>query len=243
MGGQYIEAMPARPRLAQQPRGASLCEICRRWGEQALCADCVSRFAAARPRCARCGLGGPAALPACGNCLQHPPPFERTACALDYGFPWDGLIAELKFHGRSALAGALAPLLAQAVRSLGGALPDWVLPVPLSDERLRQRGYNQAWELARRSAALLGLKARSDLLSRPIATALQHELDRATRQRNLRGAFMVEAAARAVVQGRRIALVDDVMTTGATVAESAATLLRAGAAAVDVWVLARTPAD
>ena len=226
---------------AQPRRGASQCEVCRSWGDSALCADCLARFAAARPRCRCCGLGLAAAAPACSGCLQAPPPFERTVCLADYGFPWDGLIAELKFHGRTALAGALAPGLARAVAEAGEPGVDLVVPLPLSAERLAQRGYNQAWELARRTAALLALPARSDLLSRPIATAVQHELDRAARQRNLRGAFMVEAAGRSALQGLRVALVDDVMTTGATVREAAATLRRAGAAAVDVWVLARTP--
>jgi ComF family protein len=247
MAGQYIDAMPtpAVPtRLVQPLRGISLCEICRTWADGALCADCVARFAPARIRCRHCGLGlgaAAAAGSACPACRQSPPAYARSACAVDYGFPWDGLIAALKFQEQTALARALAPLLARAVRSLGGAPVDLVLPIPLSSERLRQRGYNQAWELARHTAGQLRLPARSGLLTRPVATAAQHALDRASRQRNLRDAFMVEPGARPALQGRRLALVDDVMTTGATVHEAADTLLRAGAAAVDVWVFARTP--
>ena len=113
--------------------------------------------------------------------------------------------------------------------------------MPLAPQRLAQRGYNQAWELARRVAAALHLPARPDWLQRPLDTAPQAGLARAARQVNLRNAFMVEPRHRASLAGRRMALVDDVMTTGATLREAAATLLRSGAGAVDVWVLARTP--
>ena len=113
--------------------------------------------------------------------------------------------------------------------------------MPLAPGRLRERGYNQAWELARRVARLRGIAARADVLSRPVETAHQADLPRAQRLANLRAAFTVEPRGRAALQGRHIALVDDVWTTGATVRECAAVLLRAGAASVDAWVLARTP--
>jgi ComF family protein len=181
------------------------------------------------------------AAAACGHCLRETPPFEHTVCATDYGFPWDSLIADFKFNGREDLAGPLARLLNTAVCQAGHPAPHLVLPVPLSPPRLRERGYNQAWELARRTARLQGLRARPDVLLRPADTAHQAELSRAERQRNLAAAFMVDPRQRAAVQGRRVALVDDVMTTGATAREAAQTLLGAGAAAVDLWMLARTP--
>ena len=181
------------------------------------------------------------AAPACGACLRDPPPFERTVCAADYGFPWDSLIGDLKFNAREDLAGPLAQLLSAAVSSAAGPPPDLVLPIPLSPERLAERGYNQAWELARRTARLQSRPARHDVLLRPTNTAHQAELTRTARQRNLAGAFMVDPRQRGTVQGRRVVLVDDVMTTGATAREAASTLLRAGAAAVDLWMLARTP--
>jgi ComF family protein len=120
-------------------------------------------------------------------------------------------------------------------------LPDTVVPVPMSARRLAERGYNQAWELARHVAAALSLPATASLLLRPVDAAHQIELGRAERRRNLRCAFMVDPLQRALLQGCRVALVDDVMTTGATAHAAADALLRAGAAAVDVWVLARTP--
>ena len=194
----------------------------------------------------RCGLRLGLAAPACGSCLREPPPFERTVCVADYGFPWHRLIADFKFNGRVELAGLLAQrlqaaLTQAALTQAGEASASLVLPVPLSARRLAQRGYNQAWELARRVAALTRLPARADLLLRPWETAHQADLNRSARQSNLRAAFMVDPRHRAALQGQRVALVDDVMTSGATAREASAALLRAGAAAVEVWVIARTP--
>jgi ComF family protein len=181
------------------------------------------------------------ATPSCGACLRETPPFARTVCAVDYGFPWDSLIADFKFNAREDLVGPLAQLLSAAVAAAAGPLPDLVLPIPLSPQRLAERGYNQAWQLARHTARLQRCTARHDLLLRPMDTAHQADLSRAERQRNLAAAFMVDPRLRATVQGRRVVLVDDVMTTGATASEATLTLLRAGAAAVDLWMLARTP--
>ena len=178
--------------------------------------------------------------PACGDCLRDGPPFEHTVCVADYSFPWDHLIVEFKFHGRPELAGVLSQHLLHAVQRAGQPLPALVVPVPLSAARLAERGYNQAWELAKRTAAALGLRADATLLQRPLDSAHQAVLSRSERQRNMRTAFMADPRRRAPLQDRRVALVDDVMTTGATAREAAAVLVRAGAAAVDLWVLART---
>ncbi len=222
-------------------RAPSQCEVCRQWSASALCPDCVTRFAVPACRCERCGLrlGLPAA--ACGACLRDPPTFERTHCVADYGFPWDRLITAFKFEGRVELAAVLAARLQGAVQAAGGALPDLVLPVPLSAQRLAERGYNQAWELARRVAQRLQRPARADVLLRPWDTAHQADLGRAERRKNLRSAFMVDPRWRAALGGQCVALVDDVMTSGATAREAAAVLVRSGVAAVHVWVLARTP--
>jgi ComF family protein len=222
---------------AMRPRLRSQCEVCRQWDTTLLCHDCVQRFTPPVPRCARCGLRLGLAAPACGECLKKPPPFTRTVCVADYGFPWDGLITQYKFRARPELAAVLAAQLSLAVSQAGELAPSWVIPVPLSSQRLAERGYNQAWELARR----LELPALPDLLWRVLDTAHQANLDRTARQRNLRAAFMVNPAQRSTVQGQHLALVDDVMTSGATLREAAAVLLQAGAARVDAWVLARTP--
>jgi len=227
------------PRL-DRARLSSQCEVCRQWAQAAVCDDCVSRFAAAVPRCSRCGLRLGLSAPACGECLRDAPPFEHTVCAADYAFPWDALIAAFKFHDRVELAAALAERLLAAVRASAVPPPQLVVPVPLAPARLAERGYNQAWELARRLAPAVGATAEAHLLWRPADSAHQAELGRLARQNNLRRAFMVDPRRRGELLGRRVALVDDVMTTGATAREAAAALLRGGAAAVDVWVVART---
>jgi ComF family protein len=227
--------------LSHSAAGPSQCEVCRQWARSRLCADCVQRFAASQTRCARCALPLGVATTACGECLLSGPPFEHTVCAVTYAFPWDRLITQFKFLGQSELAAPLAMRLDHAVGAHSGPPCTLVLPVPLSTERLAARGYNQAWELARRVARSRRLPARADLLLRALDTAHQVDLSRAQRQQNLRAAFYVQPALRQVVAGQRVALVDDVMTTGATAREATQALLRAGAAAVDVWVLARTP--
>ena len=220
----------------------SLCEVCRSWSRGAFCRDCQDRYALPRPCCARCGLRLGLPATACGTCLREPPPYTHTVCVADYAYPWAGLISAFKFQGRVELAGPLARQLGSAVALSAVGLPDKVVPVPLSAPRLAERGYNQAWELARRCARQLGVQADSDLLLRPLDSPHQTGLTRAERQRNLRGAFMVAPERRGDVKGAHLALVDDVMTTGATVVEATRTLLRAGAARVDLWVLARTAA-
>lgn len=158
---------------------------------------------------------------------------------MDYGFPWQALLGAFKYHGQAELAAPLAAIMLRGPRPVAEAL----LPLPLAEDRLAQRGYNQAWELARRLGRACGMPARADVLLRLLpAPQAQVKLGRAQRLRNLRGCFMVAPQARGWLQGRAVALVDDVMTTGATAHEASTTLLQAGAASVDIWVLARTPA-
>lgn len=219
------------------------CEVCRSWSGQALCDACVQRLAPIRPRCRRCGLALGVAADRCGSCLQDPPQQTGTVCAVDYGPPWDGLIARFKYHGSVELADPLASLITRAVASRGGAppLPDWVVPIPLSRERLAERGYNQAWELARRVARSLQRPTLVDALERLHQPGHQAALSRVDRLQALRSAFWVADGASRRLLDTRVALVDDVMTTGATADAAAQALLRGGAAAVEVWVLARTP--
>lgn len=218
------------------------CAVCRGWDRQALCTACVARFAPAVPRCRRCGLRTAAAAPMCGACMTDPPPFDACSVGCDYAFPWDRLIADFKFNGRVELAEPLAQRLLGAIRRDGAPLPQCVLPVPLAPQRLAERGYNQAWELARRLARRLGCRADAQSLARPLAGAHQAELGLAQRRHNLRGAFVPNPRRGASLHGLHVAVVDDVMTSGATLREAAAALRRGGAGRVDAWVLARTPA-
>ncbi|UUX95687.1 ComF family protein [Aquabacterium sp. J223] len=216
------------------------CALCRSWCRSRLCGPCGERFAPPRPRCRRCARPLGLSADACGACLRQPPRLAGTVVALDYAPPLDGLITGLKFQHRLDLAPALAGLLHAALPA-GARLPDLLVPVPLSPRRLRERGYNQAWELARHLARRLDLPALPAALLRTRDTAAQTTLSRTERQRNLRDAFLVEPRLAHRVQGRRLALVDDVTTTGATADAAAEALLRAGAAEVRLWALARTP--
>ena len=218
------------------------CAVCRSWDRGAVCGVCIARFAPPVPRCARCGLRVAVAVPMCGACLADPPPFDACIVALDYAFPWDRLIADFKFNGRVELAATLARRLLQAIRLEARPLPAWVLPVPLAPQRLAERGYNQAWELARRVARALSCRAEAQLLLRPLPGPHQAELNLAQRRRNLRGAYLPNPARRLSLHGQHVALVDDVMTSGATLREAAAALRRAGAVRIEAWALARTPA-
>jgi ComF family protein len=247
MGGQYIEPMqiPALLRPGSRParlRPMGQCAVCRDWDAQAVCAACIARFAPEVPRCRRCGLRTALPVVMCGACVADPPAFDACIVGCDYGFPWDRLIADFKFNDRVELAAPLAQRLLDALRRDARCLPQWVLPVPRAPQRLAQRGYNQAWELARRVARHLGCRADARLLERPLAGAHQARLDLAQRLKNLHGAFLPNPSRRVSLHGQHVAVVDDVMTSGATLREAAAALRRAGAARVDAWVVARTPA-
>ena len=184
------------------------------------------------PSPAACATGPPAM---CAACLQRPPPLDATWAAFLYAAPLDRLLPRYKFHGDLAAGRLLAQLMAQAWS--GDVRPQALVRVPLHPARLRRRGYDQALELARPLATALDLPLRCDLLQRVRATAAQSELDAAARRRNLRGAF--RAGGRGLPA--HVALVDDVMTTGATVHAAAEALRRAGVARVDAWVCARAP--
>ena len=212
------------------------CLVCTEPGADGidLCAACREALPWNRCACARCGLPLALAAPACPACLRRPPPFAATAAVFRYGFPLDRLVPRFKFHGDLAagalLAGLLAPTLAAAPR------PQALVPVPLHRRRLRERGYDQALELARPLARALDVPLLADALRRTRATAAQSTLRAGARRRNVRGAFGVSASAR---WPAHVALVDDVMTTGATLRECARVLRAAGVARVDVWVAAR----
>ncbi len=223
--------------MASWPRQ---CELCRSWGTDSLCAQCLARFAAALPRCPKCALSSPEGR-VCGDCQRVPPPFDQAVAAVDYAFPWDRLILLLKFRARPELARGLAQLLAAAVERRALPLPDLLLPLPLSPQRLRERGYNQAWELARVLSARLKVPALAQGLVRGRDTPHQLGLSRSARLANLRDGQWVDPAVMDKVRGRDVALVDDVMTTGATAHAASQALRQVGAARVQIWVLARTP--
>lgn len=192
-------------------------------------------------RCPGCALPSPAGLH-CGACLRQPPRWQRAVAVADYGFPWNRLITALKYGDQPELARPLAAELVAAVQDQGGpGAVDWVLPVPLAPSRLAQRGYNQAWELARRVAGQLSLRAHADGLQRLDGEQHQVGASRGQRLQQLREAFWVQPGQRPALAGARVALVDDVVTTGATAEAATLALQRAGVASVQLWMLARTP--
>lgn len=236
------------------------CLLCLAWAPQALCSACLRLHGASgvrggRPRCPGCGLRLALGVPRCAGCERDPPSHGQVTVAVDYAAPWDRVMLQFKFGGRPEWGAALALVMAQGHRCQGMAhtgsasAPEAfhhtatrLVPVPLSPERLALRGYNQAWELARPLARRLGIAARADVLARPVHLDGQAQQDRQSRLARLRGVFQVTPSGRPWVMGQRVAVVDDVLTTGATVAEAARCLMAAGAAEVQVWAFARTPA-
>jgi ComF family protein len=201
-----------------------------------LCVDCAAELPRNRSCCARCAL--PLAIPAaqCGQCLRRTPPWDAAWAPFRYGWPLDRLESRFKF-GRDLAAGRSLVRLWQD-EPLRTTLPSLILPVPLHRARLRRRGYNQALELARPLGRALGVPVRHDLLLRTRATTAQSELDAPARRRNVRGAFALRANAQLPAH---VAILDDVMTTGTTLAECARVLRRAGVRRIDAWALARAP--
>lgn len=213
------------------------CFLCRGAAGGLLCAACDADLPRlSGPLCPRCALASPAGE-VCGRCLAREPHYDATIAALAYRFPADVLVHALKFQGELALALLLGDLLAAAVAAAPPGRVDAVVPVPLSPRRLTERGGNQAMELARRAARASGTRLVPGLCERVRDTPAQVGLPHAGRAANVRGAF----ACPGLVAGLSVAVVDDVMTTGATLDEVAHTLKAAGAARVVNWVVARTP--
>lgn len=171
----------------------------------------------------------------CGDCLQDPPAYDDVVTAFDYRFPIDRLVRRFKFSSDLATGTYLGDALAKSVAGL--ARPDVIVASPASAARLRERGFNPALLLARRVGAAHGIEVATRAMAKVRHTPAQSGLDRAARRRNLRGAFVV----RGRLDGMHVAVVDDVMTTGATLSALAGLLKAAGADRVSGWVVARTP--
>jgi ComF family protein len=239
MGLEVYRVVESVGRLLFPP----LCALCGApgAGDRDLCHGCRAALPGNPVACPRCALPLAAPGPACGRCLRAPPPFAAALAPFRYGDPLDRLLTRFKFAADLAAGRVLGTLLAE---SLAASLPPGALlvPMPLHRRRLAERGFNQAWELARMLARETGLRARADLLLRMRPTDPQTGLDAAGRRRNVRGAFVVPPARAARLAGRVVVLVDDVITTGATAAEASRCLVRAGAATVTVVAVARAAA-
>jgi ComF family protein len=200
-----------------------------------LCRACEGSLPRMPAACLRCAL--PLPVPGtCGACLAQPPPLREVHAACLYRPPVDRLVPRFKFHDDLAAGRLLSQLMAEAFAGLPP--PDALVPIPLHVDRLRTRGYDQALELARPLSRALRIPLRARWLTRTRATAPQSERDARARRRNVRRAFDVRPHADVPAH---VVLVDDVMTTGATLHAAAHALLRAGARRVDAWVCARVP--
>lgn len=195
------------------------------------CRDALPYHAA--PACPVCALptaGGAT----CGACLKHPPAFARTLAAFSYAFPVDALIHTYKYGGNLALLDLLSEPL--AARAMEHALPDLLIPMPLHPARLKERGFNQAREIAAALSRRLAIPLAAQDCRRTRDTPPQASLKLKERAGNLRGAFVCDLP----LHGKHVALIDDVMTSGASLDALAQVVRRQGAASVSAWVAART---
>jgi ComF family protein len=200
-----------------------------------VCGPCDEGLPRVGLACCRCAA--PLPMPGtCGACLRAPPLFRRATTVFEYRFPIDRVVQRFKYGGALALGAWLSRSLAQ--RCEGGERPDVLVAPPLTARRLRERGFNQGVELARGAGRVLGIAVDAFALERVREAPPQQALGRRARRANLRGVFR----ARRRFDGARVAMVDDVLTTGATLEALAEALLGAGAASVEAWVVARTPA-
>lgn len=222
-----------------------VCAICGCTGQWLICPECRLDFFKASPlRCKKCAIdlikGEQAAI--CGDCLTNPPEFDETIVAAQYAAPVDQLILKLKFGHQLALADLLSNLLRDSILdSKLSKLPETLCPVPLGAGRLIERGFNQSLEIARPLARDLGITLQPQLLHRIRETMPQSLLHPDDRAKNMQRSFCLQANWEDAVAGRHIGIVDDVMTTGATLNEIAKTLKRFGASRVSNFVFARTP--
>lgn len=215
--------------------GDAACLLCGTRAEgDGLCPGCRDALPwLPAPRCPTCAAPLPVAL-TCGRCLSHAPVVDRVEAAVAYAFPVDGLVQALKYRHHLAVAHCLGHLLAGVLEST--PRPDLVVPVPLGAQRLAERGFNQSLEIARVTARRLDVPLAAEGCRRVRDTLPQAALAFVERAKNVRRAFVCEVE----VRGLRVALVDDVLTTGASLNECARALKQAGAAEVIGWVAART---
>ena len=224
----------------------SSCALCGITGDDTLCNGCRAQFfSQAQHRCVQCAIPlrevTAATATRCGGCLKQPPAFDATVVATDYAPPVDRLVLELKFGSQLALAPLFAHMLRDSLLQVHKtALPTWLTAVPLGTQRLAERGFNQALEIARPLSHAIGIKLDPHLTFRLRDTDAQALLHPDERHKNIRRAFAVSNDAIDRVRGQHIGVVDDVITTGETLNEMAATLKRFGAVRVTNFVFART---
>ena len=224
----------------------SQCAVCGTMQSDPICKHCQAAFSQTRWRCVRCAVRLASDLGQCGECIANPPPLDICYAAVSYEFPWSRLVVDFKFRDQTAWAISLANMMHDVLgvrQTLQEA--DALVPMPLSTERLTERGYNQSLLLAKVLAqgpvrAMLATPIWASTLLRVKDTPPQSAQNRQQRLRNLNGTLVVDPLKTTQVHGQNIVLVDDVMTTGASLYTAAKALRSAGAAQVSAVVFART---
>jgi ComF family protein len=246
---QYLEADGAcQPQLIDKVHGwlrnlqniwPSTCVLCRNKGQPGLdiCMPCAGDLATNAAACPRCALPLHSTRPEvlCGRCQKRLPYYDRCFVPYLYAYPLDHLIRRLKFGNQVACGRVCGSLFAECLLARGGELPQLMIPVPLGTGRYRSRGYNQAHEIARAISRMTRIPVRADHVQRTRETSEQVGLKRKQRVRNVRNAFELTRK----LAAKRVAIVDDVVTTGSTANEIARVLRRAGADHIEVWAIAR----
>ena len=253
----FPRLLPAAIKLRfSLPKLPSECAVCHSWPAQQVCQPCIARFASPNKRCGLCALPLPVNLSSglrdnpglCVDCIRQPPPVDAMLVAVNYEFPWARLVSRYKFGNKPGWAGFFAARLMDApgVACVFEAMKpaDLLLPMPLSSARLEARGFNQAWQLAGELASQSATRATADatLLLRVRDTRPQTELKRQARLANVEDAFQLDPLRAADLAGRQVILIDDVMTSGASLFSAARVLRAAGAARITAMAFARTPA-
>ena len=220
------------------------CALCDARSATRLCPDCKQQFFSARiSRCSCCALPLPSAQAEtvyCGNCIRQRPAFDATIAVTDYAPPVDQMVLALKFGGKLGIAHLFAELMREAALQKRIDLPTILIAVPLSQQRLAQRGFNQALEIGKPLSRLLSTPLDAKLAQRIRDTSAQALLAPEQRHKNMRQAFAITDRHLKRLRGAHVGIVDDVLTTGATLNELAATLKRSGATRVTNFVFART---
>ena len=233
--------LPIMKRAHRFIQSQSTCPVCAEQSPQFICPTCNEMLPRIANQCIQCGLPLEAtesnnqAL-RCGQCISSPPAFDICISPFHYALPISKFITQLKFHRKLHYGPVLASLLIEKIEQHVEKLPECIIPVPLHPNRLRQRGFNQAYEIAHPIARKYGLKLDCKSCQRIVSTPPQMEQNKKARQKNIRNAFSVSTE----FNYKSVAIVDDVMTTGQTLNELARVLRERGASHIQVWAVARS---
>lgn len=233
MAREFLSLLPHRFRQLYSKLMPIPCRLCGTMSQHhTICEVCLQNLPLLGDACPRCALPINNAY-LCGHCLLQPPEQDLSFCLFPYLEPIDRLIADLKYHDKVFLSQFFAQLMADKLHHRPA--PDILIPIPLHPNRLRQRGYNQSFELAKVLSVLLDIPTSNNYLSRIIDTKSQAAIPLKARKKNIQHAFKCIKTN----LPRHVAIIDDVLTTGHTANAAAKQLRQAGATSIEVWTIAR----